>query len=77
MLLIGTFPNRASAVKEFVKLFGEYYGIGVDVVDGVDTSFADADLLVSEAMTRTLKTWATEGHAPYMMWHTSLHYNFS
>jgi len=78
MLLVGTFSNKAQAVMEFNKLFGEYYGQGVEVRDGINFDFPDADLLVSPAMEEALAEWtATPEQMPYLQWYTSMHYNFS
>ena len=77
MALIGQFQNKHGAVREFEKLFGSWYTIGVEVAEGIDTAFSGAHLLLPTLLVNQIEGWALDDKGPYFNWHSHLHFNYS
>lgn len=74
MILVGRFPTKVEAIKEFARLFGAYYTKGIEIYEGLKFDVEGRELLISN---ETMKSLEKNEHSGYFEYHSSYHLNLS
>jgi hypothetical protein len=67
--------SKENALNTFKSIFGDYYAIGADIMEGIQFDVPGAKLLLSDAIKTSLLDW--EKDAGGLEYHAKIHVNFS
>jgi hypothetical protein len=67
--------GKENALANFKEVFGDYYAIGADVMEGIQFDVPGAKLLLSDDIKTSLLDWVND--AGGLEYHAKIHVNFS